>query len=588
MFTVIMPDSRLMERFNEYRPLLDTFFRRGDLALCPWTVGQSGRPELPDLNGIVPASGSWRALILTDSAVSSRQNPFDFSSEAEPAAMPLPALTRKLCGPLREAGSRRELFDNGRNRPVELILLSTRYRRVYAAENTSREVHDIPPSEFWKTCGYAWQSRFLVFDVHWDREKIPDKDLFLFWMAALTVSLSEISSGALQAFSLYQLQLQTDDKILAQTMAAKCAEFLSVRDALMVRRQRHRRLYPKELPVLEMPVPVIQEVSDTSGLTAELSAGLVTDGTVNETSEWNSISEVALTAAERISKSPRRRLEDAALRARELGKGEDLTVSCLSPRQREDLLEETLRHESEMILQCASDNAVSVCLEAMKKSDSEVRKELRSRVKKSDAEIAIAVAAGLFLMGMVPWFIHSLLNSLSLMTALTFAGTGVLIFLVIGLMGLRCLRRPLNRKIADFNLKSAALLESTERRNAQFSESLTAVCAALRGWQVLDRLDRMEREEERTQMQCDRHLKALENAYGRFSGWAALFGHRVRDLMEPAGYVAFELELLPGVNPLYRLQPDGSQVSVRDGDSFCAPYKFVSGFRFHREEVIDE
>ena len=588
MFTVIMPDSRLMERFSEYRPLLEAFFRRGDLALCPWTVEQSGRPEFPDLEGIAPASGSWRALILTDSAIPTKQNPFDFSSEQDPAAMPLPALTRKLCGPLREVGSRKELFDNGRNRPAELILLSTRYRRVYASGAEGKSTVSGIPSEFWKTCGYAWQSRFLTFDVHWDREKIPDRDLFLFWMAALTVSLSEISSGALQAFSLYQLQLQTDEKALAQTMAAKCAEFLSVRDALLMRRQKHRRLYPKELPVLEMPVPVIQEVSDTSGLTAELSIGLYTDGAVNETARWNTASETALTAAERISRSPKRRLEDAALRARELGKGEDLTVTCLSPRQREDLTEETLRHEAEMIRCCVPDSTVSRRLEEMRKADSEVRKELRCRVRKSDAEIAAAIAVGLFLLGMVPWLIHSILNSISLMTALTFAGTGAMILLAVSWFGLRRLRRPLKEKISDFNRKSASLLDSAERRNTQLSESLTAVCAALRGWQVLDRLDQMEREEERVQMQCDRHLQALEHAYSRFSGWAGLFGYRVRDLMEPAGYVAFDPELLPGVNPLYRLQPDGAYLSVRNDDPFCAPFKFISGFRFHREEVIDE
>ncbi|MBQ4050793.1 MAG: hypothetical protein IJD13_04130 [Oscillospiraceae bacterium] len=588
MFTVIMPDSRLMERFSEYQPLMENFFRRGDLALCPWTVGESGYPELPDLDEIVPASGSWRTLILTDSAVPSKQNPFDFSSEKDPPAMPLPVLTRKLCGPLRDKGSCNEVFDSGKNRPVELILLSTRYRRVSAAENAGRNIPAGPPSEFWKTCGYAWQSRFLVFDVHWDKERIPDKDLFCFWMAALTISLSEISSGALQAFSLYQLQLQTDEKALAQTMAAKCAEFLSVRDALLMRRQKHRRLYPKELPVLEMPVPVIQDVSDASGLTAELAVSLFTDGDVNETEEWNSASGAAIAAAERISRPPRRRVEDAALRARELGKGEDLIVSCLSPRQREDLLEETLRHESDMICRCAPDSAVSHQLEAMKKSDTEVRKELRCRVRKSDAEIAIAAAAGLFLLGMIPWLIHSILNSLSLVTALSFAGIGTLILLSVGWFGLRRLRRPLKEKVAAFNLKSAALLDAAERRNAQISESLTAACAALRGWQVLDRLEQIEREEERTLMQCDRHLQALEHAYGRFSGWAALFGHRVRDLMEPAGYVSFDPEVLPGINPLYRLQPDGSPVSVRDGDSFRAPYKFISGFRFHREEVVDE
>ena len=591
MFTIIMPDSRLMERFGEFQPLLEPFFRRGDLALCPWKTGEDGQPQLTEWQGLVPGNCSWRALVLTDSALSAQDNPFDFSHADFPAEMPLPALSRVLCGHPQEGTGGKACFDTGENRPAELLLLSTRYIKAYAAEAAMekqvRRAGGIP-SEFWRRCSYAWQSRFLTFDVHLDKGCIPDRDLLLFWLAALTLSLNEISSSALQAFRLHRLDLRLDEEMFARTMAGKCAEFLSVRDAILMRRQKHRVLYPKELPKLEMAIPVLQDSADTAQLTVELHPGLFTDAPHDETKAWNTASQAALTAADRLSRAPRRRVEDAAAQVRTHGKGEDIAVTCLSSRQREDLLEETLRHEAEMIRRCAPDGSVEQQRKAMEKTDEAVRKELRCRVRKADVGVAVGIALGLFLLGMLPWLLHSLLNSISMVTAMTFFGVGGCLLLLISWIGLRHLSRPLKEKIAAFNGGSAALLDAMERRSAQLSESLTDTCAALRGWQVLERLDQCEREENRMQQQSERHLQALERTYSQYAGWASLFGFRVREYMEPAGFVPFDPELLPAENPVYRLQPDSALLPAPDGDPFCAPFRFVTSLKFHREEVIDQ
>lgn len=584
MFTIIMPDERLMERFDEFQPLLEPFFRRGDIALCPWKTGQDGQLELSEWQSLVPGDQNWRALILTDSARPGQVNPFDCSDAASPEEMPLPQLTRRLCGHPSE-GEGELLFDTGENRPAELLLLSTRYIRAYSSR---QQAVSGTPSEFWRRCCYAWQSRFLTLDVHLDKGSVPERDLFLLWTAALTLSLNEISSGALHAFRLYRLDLQIDEDEIARIMADKCAEFLSVRDAIQMRRQKHRELYPKDLPKLEIAIPVVQDTADTAALTVELRPGLFVDSPKNEANFWNAASQTAQTAAERLAKRPRRRVEDAAALVRSHGKAEDLTVTCLSPRQKDDLLEETLRHEAEMIRRCAPDSSVEMQLAAMEKSSEEVRKELRCRVRKADGRNAILIALGLFLAGLLPWCIHALLNSLSLMLLSCYILIGGGILFAVGMIGLHFLRRPLKEKIDSFNKGSAALLDTLERRSAQLSESLTDTCAALRGWQVLEQLDQRKRSEERLRRQCDRHLQALEQTYGRYAGWASMFGRRVREYMEPVGFVPFDPELLPSENPVYRLQPDSVACPVPDGDPFRAPYKFVTNLKFHREEVIDE
>lgn len=583
MFTIIMPDERLMERFHEFQPLLEPFFRRGDIALCPWKIGQDGQLCLPGWQSLVSGGQSWRALVLTDRALPEQENPFDFSAAQSPEEAPLPVLSRRLCGhPAAGEGDQR--FDSGENRPEELLLISTRYIKVRTRDT------QVPasgtPSEFWRRCGYAWQSRFLAFDVHLDRGRIPDRDLFRLWTSVLTLSLNEISSGALHAFRLYHLDLTLDEEKIAEVMAHKCAEFLSVRDALQLRRQKHRELYPKDLPQLEIAIPVVQDTADTAKLTVELRPRLLTD--TAEKNAWNSAAAEAITAAGRLSRRPRRRVEDAASQVRAHGKGEDLTVTCLSPRQRDDLLEETLHREAEMIRRCAPDSSVEKQLAALEKADEAVRKELRCRVRKSDGRNAILIALSLFLLGLIPWMLHSLLNSISLITASLYALIGGIIIFGVGYAGLYFLRRPLKEKIGAFNRSSAALLDEMERRAAGLSESLTDTCAALRGWQVLSRLDQRRRDEERIFRQCDRHLEALEQTYGRYAGWANLFGRRVREYMEPAGYVPFDPELLPSENPVYRLEPDSVIRPAPDGDPFRAPYKFVTSLRFHREEVIDE
>ena len=57
MFTILMPDSRLMERFADFRPLFEPFIRRGELALCPWRLDGSGRPRLDGLRELAAGRG---------------------------------------------------------------------------------------------------------------------------------------------------------------------------------------------------------------------------------------------------------------------------------------------------------------------------------------------------------------------------------------------------------------------------------------------------------------------------------------------------------------------------------------------------
>ncbi|MDD6034432.1 MAG: hypothetical protein PUC47_13320 [Oscillospiraceae bacterium] len=607
MFTILMPDSRLMERFADFRPLFEPFIRRGELALCPWRLDGSGRPRLDGLRELAAGRRRWRALVLSDLPEAALDNPFDCGRDD-----PLPALSRMLGGrPRQEGDLSREQFDTGENRPAELFLLSTRYLREYAAEASlqrkaylrdhagevaarrrayqpdAETAQENPWEEFWQRGGYAWQSRFLVFDVHLDRERIPDRDLFLFWTAVLTLSLNEVSFSALQAFRLHRLELQLDEEGVARTMAVKCAEFVSIKNELLVAGQKRRELYPKELPKLMQHIPVQMDPAETGRLPVELKPRLFTDRPDSESGRWGVLSKASREAADRVIRAPRRQIEDAARQVRRQGAGEDLTVSSLSDRQQEDLLEETLGYESEMIRRCAPDGAVEKCRKALEEDDKRVRKVLRTRICRKDALIAFGLAAGLLVLSLLPWAVSELSNPAGLLQSLLWMAGSGLVLLLIWLLLLRQLKRPLREKLDAYNRDAAALVEELDQRRGRMSAVLTDTCSAMRGWSVLNRLTAQRREEEERARRCERHLQALERCYGQYSAWAGYFGYRVRDYLEPTGFIPFSPDLLPAENPAYRLRPDGGIRTGWEGEPLFAPYGFVRGFKFCREEVSD-
>ena len=587
MFTVILPDSRLAGSLEDCRLLFEPCLQGGELAFCPWGAeNQTEDAFLSALSSITAGKGRWQALILTDSACASRENPFDFEAAglaSGPAQSALIRLTHLLAQkPREETGS---FFSDSplapKDRPAHLLLCSTRYLPDYAREQKleeqlSRMAALRTPSQFWRRNGYAWQSRFLVCDVEYRRGRIPPGALFRFWLTVLAIARGEEEQRDLRAFCLYRASVRLDEPLLVRTLSRKCAEFSYLHKALLMRQAALKQKTPAgELPVLSVPIQLIREEIPPEKLSVDPTGmGTFSDSRTGGRDFWTPASGQVLQSLRRAEEIPRAALEDAALQLHSRANPDPGQPLVLDERQRRELLEQTLFHEEEQSRACASTQIrTSRLLDEVSVRREEVRKLAGGRMSRGTAAAALLTAVLCLLLGMLPAAVSTVrAGEGKLLLLLTFLG-GALVIALAGAAGILWLRRPIRAAIRRFNASSASAFAAIEEKKQQIARCLTETCAAARGWSFLNRLGRPTAAEEEADRMFRRHLYFLRQTAALYADWALYFGDSVEAHLEPVPFVPFAPEIPPEQNPAYWLP---------------TPYRFLAGLQFCPEEVIED
>lgn len=593
MFTVIIPDRGLSQSLEEYGILLEPFLQSGKMAVCPWEAEEIEQELfLSRLSDATAGKGPWRALILTDTASSIYENPFDYRMHKDgnsSQGLPLVRLTHILGQKPRE-GLEKGAIDSPlspRERPSQLYLCSTRYLPEYAAEEKledklGRMGRGQKPSEFWQRNGYAWQSRFLVFDVEYRRGRILDSDLLKFWLAILALGMDEEAADKLHAFHLYRLELRMDEAVFAGALAQRCAEFAYLHKALLVRENANQKKPVESGPVLEIPVQLTgEEIAPESLYVSPKHLGFFSDS--NRT--WKRELQKAEQNATEACRISQRSLDEAAEEVRESMKGFQPIV--LTARQQQEIHMETLKHE-EGASQLFADQrkGAKELTEKLSCQSKEITKLAAHRVTKRAAIISAALTCLIYWIGGLPYLWNTGESREELFWKLAIVVSGMLIIAAAAFLGLLHLRRPMKTAIRKFNEDTVALVIAASAKRQRLADYLTEIRAAMRGWKILGEDGKLTEEEQQTEHYIRRHLYALQKMAAQYRRWALWFGYSVEKIWEPITFVPFELSVLPEENPAYWLPSEEDFLPVQGAGRM--PYCFVTSVEIHPEEVTED
>lgn len=269
MFTVLIQNEKTMDSFYEHLPLFNRYLsaeqKERDLEVCLWNEnGQSLEEALPDLHHLTDTKEHWRAVIVRyeDGDVMKKHptfddNPYDFGiglyecSYEDAYNIPLLRMVQMLSKPLefhdRSRSSQNTLFPSKTRvqrwdgvLPDSITLITVRNTDVL--QSTPMLIHELEHPEFASRNGYSSVCRFAVVDRISQGYSRKVRSDFEFWSVVLMLARNRLDSSFMEAYQLYSLSCQFNQKEMAALWNAK-KEQLERKEQTIEHFLRHQSVY---------------------------------------------------------------------------------------------------------------------------------------------------------------------------------------------------------------------------------------------------------------------------------------------------------------------------------------------------------
>jgi len=521
-----------------------------------------------------------------------------------------------------------ERYAFNENRPTEVLLLSTREVIVADDNETIRETvrrawqfHDEEESsDFWKI--YPNTCRFICYDLINPEHTLYQRELWRFFLLALTLAVNEIPSPALQAYHLYNADLNINAEDLRDVLDGHIENLLSVQAIIHERMQRVPKLTrdKKKEPVPTQDISVKFEDVDEGSVRADSDKlGLASDCPVPETNFWREYIQSTKQTIDNILSAPQEIVAAKALETRYVADTFSGTEHVLDRFQKEHIQKRISDLEPQVINASVYGmlNADAYMAE-MTDAGATVRKSLGLRLTKRNVLLISLISLLVYLCGFLPYMVNSARISGAAFGA-SFGLTVIALSLLAagGLLVLWFLRRRLVEKLKTYNKTVRAIFDRVNRGAQVYAGYFSSVCTYMYAKSLLSGVtikrdnDYKERKMlnahiaflER-EIEADKELCSLHGAPSNASSMSNIFLDVSESVFsEPPSISHFyELARYKGENTMkltassktqqprnYLYNSSRNEWDQYDtGVSLDAPYSFITSLNIAREEIYDK
>lgn len=483
-------------------------------------------------------------------------------------------------------------------RPQEVYMIAT--RRHPEDENyiydSWKSPFEMESSDFCRRNNYPGICRFLCYNITNSENSKYMKELTKFWLAVLTVSVNKIPASTLQAFKLYQLEIE----VSAEELSKLLNDHLNKLEAALMFVQERMRMKPEntfeegEKIVEKQHIPVMFSENARKDLYINTSRiGLSKDCPGNELEYWNIQMQEKYSSVERFLKMPRRAIDRAASHVKSRAESFFDNEYEMDRFQMEELQDELAILEAGLL----TGDTRSVIDEQkirgeMLRVDHQVKKDITVRMRKGIVIKVGILLLLLYMLGYVSYIIEALgigkqefLSSLGVMFAATFFAS------IGGITALIMLRKKLVKSMERFNDLMRELVKSVNGSAKKFENYFSILCTYMKAQSIYSGIVRKTDKASARALKLRTHRQALKMSIERDEELAAAFGvKRIADFEKNVTRF-FEEDKLPQDNRFYYYEPDDGKTDIplnKTGDMICTPYKFIIGLTIKRENLYEE
>jgi len=513
------------------------------------------------------------------------------------------------------------------NRPAEVLILSIREQHTCdEREETFAEVRrawqfydEVDSSDFWKF--YPNTCRFLCYDLINPKHTLYLRELHRFFLLTLTLAINQIPGRSLQAYLLYNVNLQVDAGELGRVYDRYLEDLISFREIILERMSRVSELTQdkkKELvPDQNISVNFDQiEESDVKAKSSKI--GLATDCPADEVQFWHKHIQGTRHTIENILYAPQEIVAEKALETRQ-------TIDSFS--EKEQVLDrfqlDRIRKRINELEPKIFNTSLHAMLDTEKykaevaKAGDAVHKYIKHRLTKRNV-LLISLASFLaFLVGFVPY----LINSAGLSWQTFGAAFGLVIaaslLLAGGALLILCfLRHELIKKIYGYNRDVTNIFARVKQSARVFSGYFSDLCTYMYARSLLSGVILKKDNDNSAAAIQKAHLSFLESEIEKNKSICSMYGAQLNVSSGKGSFADINEELLekrPSECQFYELLPcyekntiklttspitkrtmsDSTDDSYNEwgqyntGVTLDAPYSFITGINLVREEIYD-
>ena len=483
-------------------------------------------------------------------------------------------------------------------RPAEILLVSLRETTVKDERQRIEEAWQAPltrsNSAFWERHHYPVSCRFLCSDIRMNDVSAFERDKSTFCYALLTLALNRIPAAVLQAYRLYRLNVMVDRKAI-QSILNKHLDCLNAVKTVVSERlakEPETTFYKNETILDVQHVPVVIEKDDADEMFDDV-AESKDDEQKGESDELSQRVQNKKKLANAYGRDPRRAIDRAARNVRERASRFTGGSYELDAVQRENLIENAARLESEILIARPRNRYdKQKVVETAAKVAQDVTLKTSSAMDDSAKLKAFVVAAIIVVFGFAPYLWYSLQSDYTTKFGSVLLVLAVVIVTLAG--GVVAIRWSNAKEKATIDAVTAPLehlkRDVTETRN-EFDQYFTNICTLMKAHAILDGARVCDDAGVISRRQLLLHLKAIEVSERRNLRWLGIYEMPRENSGIRVDTNEFRQDLQPEENPLYYLEPaaEDSEIPLNSsGDLVMQPYAFVERLIVEKEEVFDK
>lgn len=485
------------------------------------------------------------------------------------------------------------------NRPVEILLIST--REIFEIDDRERTVDEVrrawefydeeESSDFWKI--YPNNCRFLCYDMKNVKHTLYRMELLKLFLAALTMAINQIPGPVLQAYMLYKTNLNIDTKIFESVYDAQIEKLLSLQIVIQERMQRVPELtHTKKTEIVPTQyISVKFENVDESRVQADYKElGLASDCPVCETKFWYNYVQETKQIVENIMSAPHEIVVNKALETR--AKAFDFSNRAhVMDRFQIERVNRRAEELEPQIINASIYNLLNTD-ETICEAEKKMRKHMGLRLTKSRIILISVCSLAVYLCGYIPYLINSAKISLSAFGASFGLAVIALVLLAAGgFLVIWFLRHRLIKKIKEYNKTIRDIFNNINRSGKIFSDYFSSVCTYMYARSLLSGIILKHDTGHKEKKILKAHLVSIEQELEKIRELYLLFKIPNKETSMLNDYVDIPdcvLSDMPHESHLYELAPYKLKNTVdldNTGETLDAPYSFVKGMSFKREEI---
>jgi hypothetical protein len=488
------------------------------------------------------------------------------------------------------------------NRPIEVLIVTTReicdeddreatreeVRHVWASHDEEES------SDFWKI--YPNTCRFLCYDLINPEHTLYRRELWRLCLLVLSLAINQIPSQALNAYRLYNTDITIDAKELGWILDEHIENLISVQSMVEERINREPDLTQTKkeelVPIQNISVK-FEQVTQDRVMVQPQKFGLASDCPIPEKKYWKEHTQDTKQIIDNILSAPQEIVVNKALETRRKIESYSGIGQVLDRFQIERIHKRINELEAQVINSCVYGRLdPDEHKEKFAKAEEDISKFLGLRLNKRNVLQISIFSLLVYLCGFIPYFVNSAkINIATFGAAFGFALIALVLLAGGGLLILFFLRRRLIRKFKKYNHSSMSTFDLVNKGAEIYTDYFSSVCTYMYARSLLSGVI-LRYDNDYTEVRILKaHLASLKREIDKSKQLCDSYEVSLDKSNAINTYIDIDENLLlemPSDSQIYELVSNdktGTMELGNTGENLNAPYSFIIGIRFTREEL---